>query len=64
MGNMSYCQFENTAKDFEQCLEAMGNCDSLADFSGRERGYAEKMREMAEQYIEWYDSAFLETEGE
>jgi len=55
MGNMSYCQFQNTAPDFEQCLDAIGNCESLEDFSSTERLYAHRMREMAEQYVEWFD---------
>ena len=25
MGNMSYCRFENTTKDLEDCLEAIEN---------------------------------------
>ena len=27
MGNMSYCRFENTSNDLEDCLEAMGGFD-------------------------------------
>ncbi len=57
MGNMSYCQFRNTKLDLDQCLEAIGNCESLADFSQSEQEYARSIREMAEQYIEWFDQA-------
>jgi len=65
MGNMSYCQFRNTKLDFEQCLEAIGNCDSLSDFSRDEQEYARSLREMAEQYVEWFDQAEAESdEGE
>lgn len=62
MANMSYCQFRNTKLDFEKCLEAIGNCDSLSDFSKDEQEYARSLREMAEQYIEWFDQAEAETE--
>lgn len=62
MANMSYCQFRNTKLDFEQCLEAIGNCESLSDFSSDERQYARSLREMAEQYVEWFDQAETETE--
>ena len=61
MGNMSYCQFENTVTDFEQCVEAIGNCESLADFSKSERRAAERMFQLAENYIEWYEQAKCET---
>jgi len=32
MGNMSYCRFENTARDLGDCLEAIQNND-LSDMS-------------------------------
>lgn len=62
MGNMSYCQFRNTKLDFEQCLEAIGSCESLSDFSKDEQEYARSLRVMAEQYVEWFDQAEAETE--
>lgn len=60
MANMSYCQFRNTKIDFEQCVDAIGNCESLADFSKDEQEYAESLRELAERYIEWYDQVSAE----
>ena len=59
---MSYCRFQNTESDFEDCVNAIGECESLSDFSSREQRAAESLRELAEQYIEWYDSALAETE--
>lgn len=36
MGNMSYCRFENTARDLRDCLEAIEN-ESLDDLSSSEK---------------------------
>ncbi|ELQ6225980.1 hypothetical protein R2308_002969 [Cronobacter turicensis] len=41
MTTMSYCLFRNTSEDFSRCLEKVGA--------------ARDLREMAEQYIEWFD---------
>jgi hypothetical protein len=35
MGNMSYCRFENTARDLRDCLDAIQNND-LKEMSGYE----------------------------
>ena len=36
MGNMSYCRFENTSKDLEDCIDALHNyeekCNSLSKY--------------------------------
>ena len=36
MGNMSYCRFENTSKDLEDCIEALRNyedeCNNLTRY--------------------------------
>ena len=34
MGNMSYCRFENTARDLRECLNAIrdGETDELSDY--------------------------------
>jgi len=55
MANMSYCMFENTASDFRQCLEKIGGIESLDELSSTERKAAERMRDMAEQYVEWFE---------
>lgn len=31
MSNMSYCRFENTLRDLEDCIVAMNNASTLAD---------------------------------
>lgn len=35
MANMSYCRFENTLGDLEDCLIALRNEDELSDFEAR-----------------------------
>ena len=36
MSNMSYCRFENTSKDLEDCIEALRNyedeCNNLSSY--------------------------------
>ena len=36
MGNMSYCRFENTSKDLEDCIQALHDyeekCNSLSNY--------------------------------
>lgn len=64
MANMSYCQFHNTVIDFNQCLEAIANAQTIKDFSGDEQEYAEALREMAEQYVNWYDQLLEESHSE
>ena len=33
MGNMSYCRFENTARDLRDCLEAINDGEHTEDLS-------------------------------
>jgi len=38
MANMSYCRFENTLRDLEDCEEALNNIyDEVGEMSDRER---------------------------
>ncbi|QQV91954.1 hypothetical protein vBKpMFBKp34_128 [Klebsiella phage vB_KpM_FBKp34] len=55
MPNMSYCQFRNTEGDFRQCLDAIGNAESIEDFSQSEQNSAENLYEMAKDYVNWYE---------
>jgi len=44
MGNMSYCRFENTAQDLQDCVRAIENGD-VYDFSSYElNGFKELVR--------------------
>ena len=52
MSNMSYCRFENTSKDFLDCLEALR---TMVDNSYEERGEEESYEEGGEQYKDLSD---------
>ena len=53
MGNMSYCRFENTFRDLQDCDEALGNqeFDELSDSEKKYRNYlVELCKEIADNY--------------
>ena len=47
MGNMSYCRFENTSKDLEDCIDALHNfetsCNNLSNYE------VEALKDLVEQ---------------
>ena len=47
MGNMSYCRFENTSKDLEDCIDALHNfeekCNNLSRYE------VEALQDLVEQ---------------
>jgi hypothetical protein len=54
MPNMSYCQFENTAKDMQDCIYAIEERD-VYDFSNHElRGFKE-VYELAQEIVNMED---------
>lgn len=69
MSNMSYCRFENTIQDMQDCIEALGNsCHDLEAMmksaSSREEARAMKQfitmcREVTEDF-EFYDENDLD----
>jgi hypothetical protein len=52
---MSYCRFENTYRDFQDCLEALEN-DGIESLSDNERYYAEKLLNLSKKLIQAIDS--------
>lgn len=52
MANMSYCRFQNTFSDLEDCVRALENGDTLSE---DEMWYASKMRRLCESFIEALD---------
>jgi len=58
---MSYCRFENTYSDFDDCLDALssGGLESLSD---SERHYAERIYELAKSYVGVYEMNLQENE--
>ena len=55
MGNMSYCRFENTYGDLQDCYDALGE-KSLDELSETEKKYAIKLikmcREIADDFLD------------
>lgn len=47
MGNMSYCRFENTYQDLQDCYDALVE-KSLDELSETEKKYAIKLIEMCQ----------------
>lgn len=54
MSNMSYCRYENTAADMQDCYEAI-RYDGLNDLSGNERKSAHELYEAAMKFIAEYE---------
>ena len=61
MSNMSYCRFENTHNDLEDCLLAMNDVQSLAEMKLSEYEYSafKSMRRLAVEYLEEFDRLTL-----
>jgi lactate dehydrogenase-like 2-hydroxyacid dehydrogenase len=62
MANMSYCMFENTYNDLDQCYEALADAldegslrEFLADMSTEEREAFNRMRSLVNDMVEAYD---------
>lgn len=60
MPSMSYCKFENTAIDFDQCLTALEEARRPADLdqSSYEDDAMHDLRQMCEEFIQEYDRLF------
>jgi hypothetical protein len=53
MGNMSYCRFENTSKDLQDCIEAIQNhYEECTDLSRYELRALSDLLEQAEEIID------------
>ena len=50
MGNMSYCRFENTARDLGDCLDAIEN-ENLNDLSSYEKNGLQDLIDRTEEDI-------------
>lgn len=55
MGNMSYCRFENTYRDLQDCYDTLGE-KSLDELSETEKKYAKKLikmcRDIADDFLD------------
>ena len=51
MGNMSYCRFENTARDLQDCVRAIEN-DDVYDFNDYELNGFKKLIRLAGELVQ------------
>ena len=49
MANMSYCRFENTARDLRDCVQAIENGEHTDDLSSYERDGLEELLDLCEE---------------
>ncbi len=54
MANMSYCRFENTYADLNDCYSALGEID-IDDLSTSEKRYAKKLLKLCKDIIADFD---------
>lgn len=58
MGNMSYCRFENTAQDLQDCVRAI-EMNDVYDFSQWELVGFEKLVRLAKKIVDMNDETEL-----
>lgn len=59
MENMSYCRFENTSQDLEDCVEALAQIESFDDLSKSEKRFCEKMYEQCQTFMNLFEQIEL-----
>lgn len=62
MANMSYCRFRNTEQDFRDCVDVIGNIESIDDLSNSERKSAERLYHLANEYVAYYEQLLEESD--
>ena len=55
MANMSYCRFENTARDLRDCVYAIENGEHTDDLSSYEKDGLEELLDLCEQLFHMKD---------
>lgn len=60
MSNMSYCRFQNTAKDMRECVETLDEDSTLAELRGDELRSAIHMIKMCRDVAEQFEGIDLE----
>ncbi len=63
MANMSYCRFENTSSDVEDCVIALQEAECLEDMdlSSYEKSALHRMYDLCKEFIERCDELELDT---
>lgn len=50
MANLSYCRFQNTARDLADCVEAI-ECDEIQDLDPQELNGLKKLLELSQDIV-------------
>ena len=58
MSNMSYCRFENTAADLQDCVDAIQRGDAR-DLDGYERSGLKKIMQLCKDLVD--EQAYIQT---
>ena len=58
MGNMSYCRFENTARDLGDCLDAIENHWDIGDLNNYERNGLRDLLDYCEAILEYKEEIY------
>lgn len=61
MSNMSYCRFENTYKDLQDCFEALDNMEISSE---NEKYYAKKLLKLCGEISDQYEIANMKDDYE
>jgi hypothetical protein len=65
MANMSYCRFENTLSDLEDCRDALDRGDSLSEREAKKaKALIDLCREIADNYDDDYVDSLKEEDEE
>lgn len=55
--NMSYCRFQNTLRDLQDCLDGLVD-DGLENLSPEERSACDRLRELCQNFNCEYDEQY------
>lgn len=63
MGNMSYCRFENTFRDMQDCQNALDD-KGLRGMSSSEKKYAKRLIEMCKEIVDNHEGLLDEDDSD
>jgi non-homologous end joining protein Ku len=63
MSNMSYCRWENTLPDLQDCYDSLRETP-LSELSETEHESAKEMMELAKAFVQEYEDEFKNSEYE
>lgn len=55
MANMSYCRFENTSQDLQDCFNYLCKHETLDDLSNSEKCFAKRLLQMCVEIADFAD---------